>query len=135
MAGLAILLLAACAQTPPPKPALTVLGLWRIDQARTEPILDRRQARLDFGADGTLTGHDSCNTLRASYTLEGTKLTITPVITTRMACAPLQMEQEDRILQALEAAVSAKVRDDGLLELRDADGRGVLRGTRFGADD
>jgi hypothetical protein len=48
-----------------------------------------------------------------------------------MACAQLQLEQEDRILTALELAVSARVRDDGLLELRDADGRGLLRATRF----
>lgn len=129
------LALAACAQTPPKAPPLTVLGLWRIDQARSEPILDRTKARLDFGTDGRLTGQGSCNSLSAPYTLVGYELKLGPVVTTRMACGELQMQQEDRILSALEAAKTARVRDDGLLELRDADGRGVLRGTRFEADE
>ncbi len=117
----------------PSAAADAVPGLWRIEQARSEPILDKRRARLDFGADGTLTGHTSCNTMTASYTLDGNALKVGPVVTTRLACAALQLEQEDRILTALELTVSAKVRDDGLLELRDADGRGLLRGTRFEA--
>ena len=114
-----------------PCAADTVLGLWRVEQARAEPMLDKRRARIEFGADGKLSGHTSCNTLSGSYTLEGSSLKVGPVATTRMACAQLQMEQEDRILTALELAVSARVRDDGLLELRDADGRGLLRATRF----
>ena len=114
-----------------PCAADTVLGLWRVEQARTEPILDKRRARIEFGADGKLSGHTSCNTLSASYTLEGSTLKVGPVVTTRMACAQLQMEQEDRVLTALELAASARVRDDGLLELRDDEGRGLLRATRF----
>ena len=132
LVGLAIVGLTAVACAQFATPELTVSGLWRIDQARTEPVLDRRRARLDFGADGRLTGHTSCNTLSASYALDGQQLRIGPIATTKMACAaPLQAEQEDRILSALEIAVTARVRPDGLLELRDADGRGVLRGTRF----
>jgi heat shock protein HslJ len=132
--GLAVCSLAAATLWGAPSSAAdTVLGLWRIEQARSEPILDKRRARIDFGADGRLTGHTSCNTMNGSYTLEGVTLKVGPVATTRMACAQLQMEQEDRILTALELAVSARVRDDGLLELRDADGRGLLRATRFEA--
>ncbi len=108
-----------------------VAGLWRIEQARSEPMLDKRKARINFGPGGQLTGHTSCNTMSASYTLEGNALKLGPVLTTRLSCAQLQLEQEDRVLTALELAVSARVRDDGLLELRDADGRGLLRATRF----
>jgi heat shock protein HslJ len=124
---------AACtgAMPPPASTPLPVTGLWRIDQARSEPLLDRRQARLDFGADGRLTGHTSCNTLRGSYTLDGAALKIGPIAITRMACGESAREQEDRVLTALELARTARVRPDGLLELRDEEGRGVLRGTRF----
>jgi heat shock protein HslJ len=132
-AGASVLLaLAACA-TPSAPPPGEVRGAWRVEQARTEPLLDKRQARLDFGADGRLTGHTSCNRLSATYTLAGDKLAVGPVTTTRMACAPLQLEQEDRVLTALELARTARVRGDGLLELRDDDGRGVLRATRLPA--
>lgn len=122
-------LLAGCAAGVAPVDR-DVHGAWRIEQARTEPMLDKRLARLDFGADGRLTGHTSCNRLSAPYTLEGQKLSVGPVVTTRMACSRLLLEQEDRVLTALELARTARVRDDGLLELRDEDGRGVLRATR-----
>lgn len=129
---LALEVLGGCATAPPA--ALPVGGLWRVDQAQQEPILDRSQARLDFGSDGALTGHTSCNTLSGRYVLDGDRLQVGPVVTTRRACGPLAMEQEDRILTALENARTARVRPDGLLELRDGAGRGVLRGTRFKPD-
>jgi heat shock protein HslJ len=127
--------LAACGQAPraadPPAAAPpSVRTEWRVVQARSEPMLDTRRARLDFRADGRLVGHTSCNSLSASYTLDGDRLKVGPVVTTRMACARLQMEQEDRVLTALELAATARVRGDGLLELRDADGTGVLRAVR-----
>ena len=128
---LAVTLGASAAGSQPAVAADAVLGPWRIEQARSEPIIDKRRARIDFGADGRLSGHTSCNTMTGRYTLEGQVLKVGPVATTRMACAQLQLEQEDRILTALELAVSARVRDDGLLELRDADGRGLLRATRL----
>jgi heat shock protein HslJ len=123
---------AACAQ-PAAKPAdgVDVQGQWRVEQARTEPIYERGSARLDFGAGGRLSGHTSCNTLAAGYTLQGAELRIGAVTTSRMVCSRLQLEQEDRILSALEVATSARVRPDGLLELRDAAAVGVLRATRF----
>ena len=115
------------ATAPPAAPLHTV---WRVVQARSEPMLDTRRARLDFRSDGRLLGHTSCNTLNAPYTLDGDRLKVGKIATTRMACAPLQLEQEDRILTALEAAATARVRVDGLLELRDDEGRGVLRAVR-----
>jgi len=132
------LTLLACAQAgaqaaPATDPALDVRGRWRIEQARTEPIYDRALARLEFGADGRLSGHTSCNTLKAAYVLEGERLRIEPISTTKLRCGRLQLEQEDRILSALELAATARVRPDGLLELREADGRGVLRATRLPA--
>ena len=126
LAALAAALAAAAGEPASPR------GLWRIDQAQREPIYDRSEARLEFGAEGRLAGHTGCKPMIASYTLDETgRLRVGPVRTGTARCSRLQLEQEDRILTALEAAVSARVRDDGLLELRDAEGRGVLRGTRF----
>lgn len=80
---------------------------------------------------GLLAGHTSFNTLSASYTLQGAQLHVGAITTTHLACGRLRLEQEDSILSALELATSARVRPDGLLELRDADGCGVLRANRF----
>lgn len=127
----ATVLLGGCVATAPapPAPAASIHGSWVIEQARAEPILDKRRARLVLGRDGRLSGHNSCNAMNGSFTLEGDRIRIGPVATTRMACPELQREQEDRILTALELAVTARVRPDGLLEIRDADGRGLLRAT------
>ena len=121
---------AAPALAPPAADAAALYTEWRIVQARTEPMLDTRRARLRFGADGRLVGHTSCNSLSAAFERNGDTLRIGAVVTTRMACARLQMEQEDRVLTALEETATARVRPDGLLELRDAEGRGVLRAVR-----
>jgi len=126
--GLLLTLAAASAVADEP---LSALGLWRVDQAQSEPIYDRSLARLEFGPDGKLSGHTGCKPMIGTYSLTGSQLHVGPVRTGTARCNPLQLEQEDRILTALEAAASARVRPDGLLELRDADGRGVLRGTRF----
>jgi heat shock protein HslJ len=121
--------LSACAPMSTAQPT-SLLGPWRIDQARSEPIRDRERARIEITSDGRFTGHTSCNTMNGSYTLQGDRIRFGPPATTRMACAELQREQEDRILTALELAATARVRPDGLLELRDAEGRGLLRATR-----
>lgn len=121
------LVLAGCAAAPSTQ---EVYGRWVIEQARSAPIVDKRRARLVLGRDGRLSGHDSCNAMSASFTLDGERIRIGPVVTTRMACPELLLEQEDRILTALELAATAKVRADGLLEIRDAQGRGLLRATR-----
>lgn len=123
--------LSACApmSTAPSEP-VSPLGIWRIDQARSEPIRDRERARIELKSDGRFTGHTSCNSMNGSYTLDGDRIRFSPPATTRMACAELQREQEDRILTALELAATARVRPDGLLELRDTEGRGLLRASR-----
>lgn len=132
LASTCVVALAACTAMPPAAPPVSreVRGAWVIEQARTEPLLDKRRARLVFGADGRLSGHTSCNAMNGPYTLTGDRLQVGAIATTRMACGELAREQEDRILTALELAATARVRPDGLLELRDAEGRGVLRATR-----
>ncbi|WP_428423627.1 META domain-containing protein [Methylibium sp.] len=114
-----------------PDPA--VLGEWRIEQARSEPLLDRSAARLNFGPDGQLSGNGSCNVLRGRYSLVGNALELGPVVTTRRACATAAMEQEDRVLTALERAVVARVPPTGYLTLFDADGAVLLRAARLPA--
>ena len=125
-AATSLLLLAAA---PPPAPQ-EVYGHWVIEQARSAPILDKRRARRCWGRDGRLSGHNSCNAMSASFTLDGAKIAIGTIATTRMACPELQREQEDCILSALELAATARACDDGLLEIRDAEGHGLLPATR-----
>ena len=113
----------------PPDPA--VLGLWKIEQARGAPLLHKLNARLDFGAGGRLAANGGCNSIGSTYTLEANRLTLGSLVTTRKACNEALMEQEDRVLTALERATAARVPPHGLLELLDADGTVLLRGSRL----
>ena len=113
-----------------PASAEDILGLWIIEQARSAPLVDKRSARLNFGPGGVLSGNGSCNALMARYSLEGQVLKIGPVGTTRKACSEGQLEQEDRVLTALERSVRAAVPPHGFLTLWDADGAVLLRASR-----
>lgn len=110
-----------------------MLGEWRIEQARSAPLLDKRQARLHFGPDGQITGHASCNTFSGRYTLAGDQLKIGPLATTRKTCGDALLEQEDRVLTALERAARATVPPHGFLTVQDADGAVLMRASRFDA--
>jgi len=120
---------AAAKPAVPPDPA--VLGVWKIEQARAAPLLHKLNARLDFAPDGRLVGNGGCNGITSAYTLQGNRLTLGPLATTRKTCNEALMEQEDRVLTALERAVTARVPPHGLLELLDADGTVLLRGSRL----
>lgn len=120
---------ARIAAAPDPK----VLGLWKIEQARAAPLLHKLNARLAFGSDGKLSGNGGCNNVSSVYTLEANKLELGPLVTSRKACGDALMEQEDRVLTALERARVARVPAHGLLELLDADGTVLLRGSRLEA--
>jgi heat shock protein HslJ len=74
-----------------------------------------------FGADGELTGNDGCNNYNSTYKTDGDKITIGPVITTRMACEQAVMDQETAYLNALANAATFTL-GKGTLELRDANG-------------
>jgi heat shock protein HslJ len=73
-----------------------------------------------FGADGRISGSGGCNQFNGSYTLSGNNtISIGPLATTRMACAPAIMDQENAYLAALQASTQYAVRA-AELTLRDA---------------
>ena len=75
--------LGGCAVPPPA--AQEIYGQWVIEQARSEPILDKRRARLVLERDGRLSGHNSCNAMTARFERSGDG-SATP--TAAVCCAP-----------------------------------------------
>jgi len=66
-------------------------------------------------AGGTVSGSAGCNTFRAPYTVDGSRISIQPAATTRKTCkGEGVMEQERQFLAALAAAKVWTVRDDML---------------------
>jgi heat shock protein HslJ len=75
-----------------------------------------------FGTDGSVSGNATCNTFNGTYTIDGHRITVGPLATTRMACATDELNaQEAAYLAALQGAAIYQIRGTSL-ELRDASG-------------
>ena len=72
---------------------------------------------LNFGQTFQLTGHTSCNTYFAGYLLTGPSIVVKQAGTTRMACEPAVMEQEQRFLKQLAASQIWNIDSAGTLTL------------------
>lgn len=78
--------------------------------------------------DGKLTGNAGCNQYSAGYTLEENKITIGPVMTTRMHCPePTDIMQQEQ--QYLDAITGTRILtlDTSTLELRNEEGAVQVR--------
>jgi heat shock protein HslJ len=92
----------------------------------TVTALADREVTAEFGADGQMGGSAGCNRYFASYTVDGSNLTIGQAGSTMMACEPMEvMEQEAHFLTALGAAATWQIEGD-MLTISDADGAPVV---------
>jgi putative lipoprotein len=76
-----------------------------------------------FGNDGRVSGRGGCNQYSGTVELEGASIIISHLISTKMACAPAQMDQETRFMSALQAARTYKMTEDNRLVFSDATGK------------
>ena len=108
-------------------PAPSLGGVtWEVtgyNNGRQAVVSPKLGTTLSFSfADGAVSGTGGCNTFRAPYTAEGSRVAIGPAMTTRKHCPEEGvMEQEREFLAALEAAKIWTVRDE-LLDMHFADG-------------
>jgi len=72
------------------------------------------EAHLTFGPDGTVTGHTGCNSLTGHYRVDGTKITFSELVSTRMACDDDRGRLEQEVLAVLDGAVEYRVEGDRL---------------------
>ena len=77
-------------------------------------------------AAGTVSGNAGCNDYTGSYTLDGAKLTIGPLATTKKGCGPAQTALETAYL-ATFAKVASYTANTRTLQLMTADGKVGLR--------
>ena len=76
--------------------------------AVTSPIVDT-QVVVTFGPDGIVSGTAGCNQFSGGYGVEGSNITIGPLMSTMMACADELMAQEAALMAALEGAATWSV--------------------------
>ena len=103
---------------------------WLAEHIKGGGVIDNAQSTLVFASGGRVTGTGGCNRLFATATIAGDALMFGGVGTTRMACAPALMDQEQRFLGAL--AVTRTFRFEGpYLKLYDGNGSELIRFTRL----
>ncbi len=90
--------------------------------AMTTPLQGTEITAL-FAEDGRLGGSAGCNNYTASYTVDGSQLTISPAAATRKLCSTPEgvMDQEAAYLASLEQVAAFEIRAD-VLTLSDAQG-------------
>ncbi len=76
--------------------------------AVVSPLVDT-QPVVTFGPDGIVSGSGGCNLFSGGYGIEGSDITIGPLMTTLMACADDLMAQDAALTAALEGAATWSV--------------------------
>ena len=90
---------------------------WTIVSINRFPTVATAQPTADFGADGKVSGNAGCNTYNGTYTVTGDNITVSPLISTRIACASADITtQEGAFLEALSRATHWSI-DQGNLSL------------------
>ncbi|TVR95419.1 MAG: META domain-containing protein [Rhodospirillales bacterium] len=132
LAGL--LILGACASGSPAAGAAEDLTgrEWIAREIDGQVVMDNAQSTLLFESTDRIVGDTACNRYFGSWEVDGERITLGPLGSTRRACAPEVMDQESRFLSALEQAATWALDADGCLYLSDADGAVLVRLCRAG---
>jgi heat shock protein HslJ len=122
-------------ETPAAPPVTQLLlpgSSWRLEayrdaQGNSSPPLPGSKIDAVFSTDGKLNGNAGCNNYSATYQIGDQKLTLSPVVSTQMACPTPAgvMEQETAYLGALQSIASYKIENQKLTVL-DAQGKILL---------
>jgi putative lipoprotein len=72
---------------------------------------------IEFAADGNVSGTTGCNQYNGTYTVDGKKITFSPLASTLMACTdPATSAQESIFIETVQGATNWAI-DDGNLSL------------------
>lgn len=106
--------------------------LWQIEDIDGRGIIDNSMMTIVFelgdDASYSVSGSTGCNRYRGRAELKVGELAIADTISTRRACPEALMNQEQRMLKALNAATTWEITEVGALVIFDVDGAQRLRG-------
>lgn len=104
-------------------PARLIQGAeWVVEDINDRGIIDSSRVTLNFWPDGRVTGRATCNNLMGQYQLSGEGFSINQIATTRMACAPALMAQEQTVMENLRDLQRFDVTESGALVLHSENG-------------
>ena len=108
--------------------------VWQVEDIDTGGIIDRSMITMDFTEVGRIQGFTGCNRYFGNATAAGDVLSLGGIGSTRRACAPALMGQEQRFLNALNDSASFANHKDTWLVVYDAQGMERLRAIRVDSD-
>lgn len=96
---------------------------WIVEDIGGRGIIDSSRVTLNFQEDQRVSGRASCNQFTGGWHLGGEGIGFSRMASTKMACAPALMNQEDRFLSLLGEVHRFDIGQHGELLLITADGR------------
>jgi putative lipoprotein len=94
---------------------------WKATEIGGGAVHEAIASTLRIGEEGSMSGSAGCNRFFGTLSLEGDRVSVGPLGSTRMMCAPPVMEQEQRFFQALEGAGRLERRGDELIFFGEGD--------------
>ncbi len=100
-----------------PAAAADIVGAWKMSEMMGTPLPAAfLKIDIDIASDGTLTGNGGCNDYSASWTLAGTTLTLTDLVTKSGAtCDPTTQSLEQSYFSVMPYLDTATVKDGNLV--------------------
>ena len=107
-----------------------IVGAWVVAAVGSggtlAPVVDGTEPAVEFGEDGSLTGTTGCNRFNATWTGSGSDLTITPLATTKMACADEAASAQEQVIVTVLPTVTGWSATAQGIDLVDASGAPVV---------
>jgi len=88
---------------------------WQVTTFAGQTPLADHPITLEFDNEGNIAGNASCNRFGGTCQINGDKIEIGPLRTTRRACEPDIMEQEHKFLALLGAVTAWSIEGDELV--------------------
>jgi heat shock protein HslJ len=125
---LAILAAAAAASALASDSARLMGRTWLAEDIGGGGVIDNVQSTVSIEAAGKVTGSGGCNRLFGAAKISGSSLAFSGLGTTRKACPPAVMQQEQKFLAALAATRTFRFTEQHL-KLYDGSGAELVRFT------
>ena len=88
---------------------------WQVTTFAGQTPLADHPITFEFDNEGNIAGGASCNRFGGTCTIDGNTIKIGPLRSTRRACEPEIMQQEQKFLALLSAATAWSMGGDGLV--------------------
>lgn len=112
-----------------------IKGDWKLVEMKADgkmfALTDGKTPTLNFDNTNSFFGNAGCNSYRASYKIQKSKINITPGISTKMACVDERANQQESLFLGMFGKLSRYKISGRTFTLYSADKRNVLKFIRY----